>query len=118
MTAQEMMIETELAGNVRIRLAQPFDMELDVYPKLYGALAVYALKNQYLNTVDFATSLLEKGLLADNGGYGDALLFLRKYVDRYHFNTIQEAAINILANGVTILILKEYISIKRRCKRR
>lgn len=117
MTTQEMTIETELAGNVRIRLAQPFDMELDVYPKLYGALALYAKKYKQDSVVDFASQLLRKHLEGGDSECGDVLFKLEELTQEHQLS-IEEEAVNQLANALTIIQLREYIFIKKAVKRR
>lgn len=117
MTTQEMTRETELAGNVRIRLAQPFDMELDVYPKLYGALAVYTEKHKQNSVVDFASQILRKHL-EEGGCDGGDVLFKLDELTQEHQLSIEEEAVNQLANALTIIQLREYIFRKKNVKRK
>ncbi len=98
----------EIAGSVHIRLSEPLNIELDVYPKLFGKLAVYAHKYGWASIVEFASYLLKKHL-----GYEDVLNGLEKYTQEHHI-TIEGAALNILANALTIIILREHISFRKK----
>lgn len=112
-----MTIETELAGNVRIRLVQPFDIELDVYPKLYGALALYTKKHKQNSVVDFASQILRKHL-EEGGCDGGDVLFKLEELTQEHQLSIEEEAVNQLANALTIIQLREYIFRKKVAKRK
>jgi len=99
----------EIAGSVHIRLSEPLNIELDVYPKLFGKLAVYANKYGWASIVEFASYLLKKHL-----GYEDVLNGLEKYTQEHHNITIEGAALNILANALTIIMLREHISFRKK----
>ena len=109
MTNLETMTEFELAGNVSIWLPEPFDMQLDVNQKLYGALAFYAVKNNKPNIINFALELL-KGRLENQAAS-------REYADKYHLGTAQNAVLNELANALTVLVLREISLISKNKKR-
>lgn len=117
MTTHEMTIETELAGSVRIRIAEPFNIELEVYPKLYGALALYARKYKQDSVVDFASQLLRKHLEGSDRECGDVLFKLEELTQEHQLS-IEEEAVNQLANALTIIQLREYIFRKKVAKRK
>lgn len=100
----------EIAGSVHIRLSEPLNIELDVYPKLFGKLAVYAHKYGWASIVEFASYLLKKHL---DLGCEDVLNGLEKYTQEHHI-TIEGAALNILANALTIIMLREHISFRKK----
>lgn len=105
---QEKTIE-EIAGSVHIRLAEPLNnIELDVYPKLFGKMALYAQKDGWASIVEFASDLLKKHL-----GCEDVINGLEKYTQEHHI-TIEGAALNILANALTIIMLREHLSFRKK----
>lgn len=113
----EKMREEEIAGSVHIRLAEPLNnIELAVYPKLFGKLAVYAQKDGWTSIVEFASDLLKKHL--KHLGCEDVLNGLEKYTQEHHITTIEGAALNILANALTIIMLREHLSLIKKRKRR
>ena len=108
----EKMREEEIAGSVHIRLAEPLNnIELDVCPKLFGKLAVYAQKDGWTSIVEFASDLLKKHL---DLGCEDVLNGLEKYTQEHHITTIEGAALNILANALTIIMLREHLSFRKK----
>jgi len=104
----EKMIGMDMAGCVTIKLAQPFDMELEVYPKLYGALAFRA-KRRSMDIVDFASDILREHL----GGSSEAAIFRLGVLTQEHRLSREKEILNQLANALTILSLKEYLRTKR-----
>lgn len=106
---EKMKIGMDMAGCVTIKLAQPFDMELEVYPKLYGVLSFYAEKNG-MDIVDFASDILMKHL---GGGSGEVALFRLGALTQEHGLSREKEILNQLANALTILSLKEYLRMRR-----
>lgn len=105
----EKTIGMDMAGCVTIKLAQPFDMELETYPKLYGILSFYAEKNG-MDIVDFASDILRKHL---GGGSSEAAMLRLGMLTQEHRISREKEILNQLANALTILSLREYLRMKR-----
>jgi hypothetical protein len=96
------MTDAYFAGSVQCTLSEPSFLKVELYYKLYYHLFLEA-SARGLSVSDLATQLLKTHL-----GGGDILSKLKKLSEDYpKLATPEKAAILVLANAMTVVLLKK-----------